>query len=246
MAVPDDRALLEEQVAYYRARAAEYDATSTPEGDPWAACAERTREALRAFGARGRVIEIAAGTGQWTSILAETADELVVTDTSPEMLALNAERVGDPSLTYRVADAFALPATRDFDVVFFGFFLSHVPRSRFAAFWRVVDGLLRPDGRAFFVDEGDHGAWEEDWVDRAAGIVRRPLTDGTVHRAVKVLWRPLELEAALTDLGWQASVNAPGPFYWGTAARRAGDGMASSGSEGAPESTRLADGRPAQ
>lgn len=219
MAVPDDRALLDEQVAYYRARAAEYDATSTPEGDPYAASAERTREALRAFGARGRVIEIAAGTGQWTRILAETADDLVVTDTSPEMLALNAEKVGDPSITYRVADALALPATRDFDVVFFGFFLSHVPRGRFAAFWGVVDGLLRPGGHAFFVDEGDHGAWEEDWVDRAVGIVRRALGDGTVHRAVKVLWRPAVLERALVGLGWTATVTDESPFYWGTASR---------------------------
>lgn len=220
MGVPDDRALLDEQVAYYRARAAEYDATSTPEGDPHAASAERTRDALRAFGARGRVIEIAAGTGQWTSILAETADELVVTDTSPEMLALNADRVGDPSLTYRVADALELPATSDFDVVFFGFFLSHVPRSRLAAFWGVVDGLLRPGGHAFFVDEGDHGAWEEEWVDREAGIVLRPLRDGTVHRAVKVLWQPAALARALADLGWTATVTDDRPFYWGTATRR--------------------------
>ena len=216
----DDRALLDDQIAYYRARAGEYDATTTPPGDPYAAAGERTRAALRAFGARGRVIEIAAGTGQWTAILAETADDLVVTDTSPEMLALNAQKVGNRSLTYRVADAFELPATHDFDVVFFGYFLSHVPRSRLGAFWAVVDGLLRPGGRAFFVDEGDHSAWDEDWVDREAGVVRRPLRDGTLHRAVKVLWRPRDLERALAELGWAASVTDDSPFYWGTATRR--------------------------
>ena len=220
MPVDADRNLLDEQIAYYRARAAEYDATSTPEGDPFAAHGDATRAALRAFEPRGRVLELAAGTGQWTGILAEYADQLTVTDASPEMLELNRARVGDPGVAYRVADAFALEFTHDHDVVFLGFFLSHVPLSRFSAFWGVVEGLLAPAGRVFFVDEGEHGLWEEDWIDRERGIVRRPLSDGSVHRAVKVLWRPGDLRGRLAELGWVASVTAEGPFYWGTATRQ--------------------------
>jgi Methyltransferase domain len=219
MAAADDRALLDEQIAYYRARAVEYDRTSTPPDDPFAADTDRIRDALRVFDPRGRVIELAAGTGQWTGILADHADELVVTDASPEMLELNRAKVGERDIRYRVADAFAIPATHDFDVVFFGFFLSHVPAAKFDTFWTVVDGLLAPGGRVFFVDEADHGLWEEDWVDRDAGIVRRPLDDGTVHRAVKVLWRADGLRQRLADLGWTASVHEERPFYWGIARR---------------------------
>lgn len=214
-----DRELIDEQIAYYRARAAEYDATSTPEDDPFADASDRIRAALREFEPRGRVLELAAGTGQWTRILAEYADILVVTDSSPEMLELNRAKVGERGIDYRVADAFALDASHDYDVVFFGFFLSHVPGTRFEAFWDVVDGLLAPGGRAFFVDEAAHGLWDEDWIDRDAGIVRRPLTDGRVHRAVKVLWTPADLEQRLGELGWDASVTAEGPFYWGRATR---------------------------
>lgn len=214
-----DRQLIDEQIAYYRARASEYDMTSTPEGDPFAEHSDRVRTALRAFEPRGRVLELAAGTGQWTGILADYADHLVVTDASPEMLELNRAKVGERSIDYRVADAFAMEATHDHDVVFFGFFLSHVPASRFEPFWGVVRGLLAPRGRAFFVDEGAHGLWDEDWVDQEAGIVRRPLADGRVHRAVKVLWTPAELERRLLGLGWDASVTAEGPFYRGTAHR---------------------------
>lgn len=213
------RDLLEDQVAYYRARAAEYDATTMPDGDPFATHADAVRAALRRFEPRGRVVEIAAGTGQWTSILAEFADELIVTDTSPEMLALNRARVGEAALTYRVTDAFTLEPTHDFDVIVFGFFMSHVPPSRFEAFWRVVEGLVAPGGRVFFVDEGDHALWEEDWIDRSAGVIRRTLTDGTTHRAVKVLWQVDELGQALRALGWDASVTREGPFYWGHATR---------------------------
>ena len=214
-----DRELLDEQIAYYRARAAEYDATSTPPDDPFAADTDRIRDALRAFAPRGRVLEVAAGTGQWTGLLADFAGELVVTDASPEMLGLNRAKVGERGAAYRVADAFVLAATHAHDVVFFGFFLSHVPPSRFDAFWGVVEGLLAPDGRVFFVDESDHGIWEEDWIDADAGIVRRPLTDGSVHRAVKVLWRPAQLRDRLAALGWRMEVESVGPFLWGSGSR---------------------------
>lgn len=220
MAASDDRALIDEQIAYYRARAGEYDRTSpNPDDDPFAADANRVRDALRAFRPRGRVLELAAGTGQWTGLLAEHADELLATDASPEMLDLNAAKVGDPSVTYRVADAFSLEATHDHDVVFLGFFLSHVPLGQFGGFWGVVEGLLAPGGRVFFVDEATHGLWDEDWIDRSGGIVRRTLSGGASHRAVKVLWRPDELVRRLTVLGWSAAVHPAGPFYWGTAHR---------------------------
>ncbi len=215
-----DRDLLDEQIAYYRARAAEYDATSTPEGDPYAAHGAATHAALREFGPRGRVLELAAGTGQWSRRLAEVADELVVSDSSPEMLQLARARVGDlPHVVYEQRDAFDLEPTHDFDVVMFGYFLSHVPPDRFEAFWSALDGVLRSDGRVFFVDEGRHFLWREDWIDEPAGIVRRQLGDGTVHRAVKVLWATSELESRLRSLGWTASVDAAGPFYWGSASR---------------------------
>ena len=214
-----ERDLLDEQIRYYRARAEEYDATSTVADNPFAAYSERIREALREFAPRDRVLEIAAGTGQWTGLLADLADELVATDASPEMLALNAAKVGDPSIEYRLADAFALEPTHSFEVAFFAFFLSHVPPGRFDAFWAVLEGVLAPGGRVFFVDEAAHGLWDEQWVDREAGVVIRTLSDGTTHRAVKVLWRPDELAARIGALGWHASVTSEGPFYWGSARR---------------------------
>ena len=215
------RDLLDEQIAYYRDRAAEYDATSVPDGDPHAVHAEAIRTALRATVAGGRVLEIAAGTGQWTGLLADIADDLLVTDASPEMLDLNRGRVGERvNVRYEVADGFAMRASHAFDIVFFGFFLSHVPPSRFEAFWAVLDGLVAAGGHIVFVDEAAPGISNEEWIDRPAGLVRRRLQDGTVHRAVKVLWRPEDLEARLDGLGWTASVRSEGPFYRGSARTR--------------------------
>ena len=216
----DDRRLIDEQIAYYRGRATEYDATSMPDGDPFAAHAEAIRAALAASVQGGRVLEIAAGTGQWTGLLAERATELVVTDSSPEMLDLNRSKVGQRgNVRCEVVDAFAVPASHGFDTVFFGFFLSHVPLNRFEAFWAVLDGALAPGGNVLFADEAAPGISDEEWIDRAAGLVHRRLQDGRTYRAVKVLWEPADLEGRLAELGWDASVHAEGLFYWGLATR---------------------------
>ena len=56
-----------------------------------------------------------------------------VIDSSPETLDLNRDRVGRPDVDYLVADLFTWQPQRTYDVVFFSFRLSHVPRSRFSA-----------------------------------------------------------------------------------------------------------------
>lgn len=217
----DDRRLLDEQIAYYRARASEYDATSTPDGDPFASIFEPIRMALNELTPSGRVLELAAGTGQWTATLARHAAELTVTDASPEMLAINAGKLDDPGITYRVLDAFALEPDPTWDVVFFGFFLSHVPRTRFESFWDGVRGLLAPGGSVLFVDEAAAPGRAEEWADGERDVVWRTLTDGTRHRAVKVLWRPSDLQRRLGELGWDASIAAAEPFFFrGTAMPR--------------------------
>ena len=214
-----DHDLLDEQISYYRARASEYDTTTTPTGDPFAPHGDATRTALRAFEPAGEVLELAAGTGQWTPILAEYATSLTAVDASQEMLDINRAKLADAAVQYLVADLFAWEPPRAYDVVFFGFFLSHVPLSHFETFWSLVARSLRADGRVFFVDEADHGIWNEERIDRDRSIVQRTLTDGSQHRAVKVLWRPADLRGRLAELGWDASVHTEGPFYWGTATR---------------------------
>jgi ubiquinone/menaquinone biosynthesis C-methylase UbiE len=207
--------LIQDQIEYYRRRAPEYDSTSSPVGDPFDADAERIRAHLRAFRPGGRVLELACGTGQWTAVLAEYAAELTAVDAAPEMLRLNAAKVGDPRVRYVNADLFAYEPDGRYNTIFFGFWLSHVPPGRFAAFWELVRGFLAPKGRVFFVDEAAHGLWDEDWVDRDAGVVRRRLLDGSVHRIVKALWTPSELQDRLVSLGWEVMVEGAGPFYWG-------------------------------
>lgn len=221
MSQGDDRQLLDEQIAYYRRRAPEYDATSVPDDDPFAADADAIRDELRRLDPLGRVLELAAGTGQWTGLLAALASEVTAVDASPEMLRLNARKVRDARVRYVVADIFDLAPQPVHDLVFFAFWLSHVPIARFDAFWDRVAGWLAPEGRVFFVDERRHELWQERHEE--PGIVRRRLSDGSEHRLVKLLWSAAELEVELRGRGWDVAVREVGPFYWGTGRLRVTD-----------------------
>jgi len=207
--------LLAEQVAYYRARAPEYLAgTLHPAG------AGELAAALDGFAPGGDVLELACGPGPWTPRLLRCAASVTAVDASPEMLALARERVGDDDrVRFVCADLFAWRPQARYDVVFFGFWLSHVPLERFAAFWSLVADCLTPDGRVFFVDDA-YRTPEELINGDASPIIRRRLNDGTAYRAVKVPHTPTGLQRRLVELGWNIQVRATdGPFFWGAGTR---------------------------
>jgi demethylmenaquinone methyltransferase/2-methoxy-6-polyprenyl-1,4-benzoquinol methylase len=210
-------ALLDEQQAYYRARAQEYDDTTSMPPATEAALAD----ALDAFAPAGNVLELAPGTGVWTARLAEHADSLTVVDGAPEMLAINARRVPAAHVRRVQADLFGWSPTETHDVVFFAAWLSHVPPQRFEDLWRQVDGALAPGGRVFVIDElPAMAAHEEMLAGEAAPAARRVLEGGDRYRAVKVFWDPDELTARLADLGWEIAVHpVDWRFYYATAHR---------------------------
>ncbi|HKV69531.1 MAG TPA: class I SAM-dependent methyltransferase, partial [Gaiellales bacterium] len=106
--------LLSEQCRYYRARAPEYDDwwfrrdryVLDPAAEAaWFADAAALDAELQLFDPAGDVLELAAGTGIWTSRLAQHADRLTAVDASPEVLERNRDRSG-ASVDHVVADIF--------------------------------------------------------------------------------------------------------------------------------------------
>ncbi|MGW3283466.1 class I SAM-dependent methyltransferase [Streptomyces sp. NPDC001002] len=210
----DDEALVAEQIAYYRARAPEYDRVY----------AERTdlRELLTTVDdlpITGDVLELACGTVQWTRVLAARARTLTAVDASPEVLEIARERAGFPNVRFARADVFGWRPSRRFDTVFFAFFLSHVPLSRLSAFWETVAAALAPGGRAVFIDEGPAEATR----DEVAAKVRR-LDDGREFRIEKIFHAPDTLTTQLTALGWSVEVRSRGGFIVGVAQVSVGGG----------------------
>jgi demethylmenaquinone methyltransferase/2-methoxy-6-polyprenyl-1,4-benzoquinol methylase len=190
--------LLREQAAYYRARAGEYDLEYENEE-------LRSLESLtEGLPLAGDVLELACGTGQWSRLLAERGLRVTAVDGSAEMIAKARERVAGLDVEFLEADIFDWRPPRRFDTVFFGFWLSHVPPQRFAGFWRMVGGALRPGGSACFIDSGPGDMANEQVLTPLT--VRRQMADGTTHRVVKLFHDPAGLTEALAGLGWSARV----------------------------------------
>ena len=217
----DDK-LLEGQLAYYRARAGEYDEWFLREGRydrgpesnrRWFFELEQVRRELARFGPTGKVLELACGTGLWTVELARHAARITAVDASPEVLEINRARLQESRteipVRYVKADLFDWIPEEVYDEVFFGFWLSHVPPGRFDAFWELVRSALRPGGRAYFVDSLAPEAPEEKrrlgWTPGDPTMLRR-LNDGREFRIVKVFYDPVDLQARLTGMGWRFSV----------------------------------------
>ena len=119
--------LLAEQRAYYSALAPEYLDQDLDLPGALPAAAELTR-ALDSFGPAGSVLELACGPGVWTGQLLRHATDVTAVDASPEMLAIAAGRVPDgAAVRFVEADLFTWEPDRQYDVVFMGFWLSHVP-----------------------------------------------------------------------------------------------------------------------
>ncbi len=211
-----DDELLAEQIDYYRAVADEYldGGLDEPGGD-------ELEQAIDDFAPAGDVLELACGPGTWTPQLLRHASSVTAVDASPEMLALAMQRVG-PDLSrvqFLRDDLFSWQPRRRYDVVFMGFWISHVPATRIADFWARVELSLVPGGRVLFVDDA-YRTSEELIEGEASTTIRRRLRDGTAHRAVKVPHTVEGLEQQLTALGWDIRVHATrGPFYWGAGGR---------------------------
>ncbi len=217
--------LVAEQKRYYAERAPEYDDWWYRRGryelEPdalarWRDDAAEAEAAVEALAPLGAVLELAAGTGIWTRKLIRLADRVVAVDANAETLALN---TSDAELVE--ADVFELCLGERFELVFFSFWLSHVPEDRFDEFWKLVRTALVPDGRVFLVDSGagdsahtgtDQEGWEET----------RSLADGRTFRIVKRRWWPEELVDRVRSSGFELDLHetANGHFLYGAGAPR--------------------------
>jgi demethylmenaquinone methyltransferase/2-methoxy-6-polyprenyl-1,4-benzoquinol methylase len=209
-----------EQKRYYAERAPEYDDWWYRRGryelEPealarWQADVAEASAALEAFAPGGSTLELAAGTGIWTRKLVRLADRVVAVDANPETLALNT-----PEAELVQADVFEWRPAERFHLVFFSFWLSHVPEARFEEFWALVRAALVQDGRVFLVDSGA-GDTAHTGTDQSGGEETRSLADGRTFRIVKRRWAPGELAARVRPLGFQLDLRdtANGHFLYG-------------------------------
>ena len=210
---------------YYAARTAEYDDwyrrrnrySRGPARDlVWHVELDQATAWLDRVAFRGEIVELAAGTGWWSPLLAQKG-ELSLYDVNPAPLELARERLVAHQLRahLHVRDAWLEP-DRQVDGVFCGFWLSHVPEWRLDEFLALVGRWLRPGGVFAFIDsrpDPESGAVDHDQLDDSGVAIRR-LADGREFRVIKVHRSADALEAALTRAGLlDARVESTSRFF---------------------------------
>jgi SAM-dependent methyltransferase len=212
-------------VPYYEARAGEYDdwylrrgryAHGPVQDLAWQMELDTATTWIDALPLGGEIVELAAGTGWWSALLA-TKGELHAYDAASAPL----DRARDRLVAHRlrahlhVRDAWAAP-DRAVDALFTGFWLSHVPRPRLAEFLVIARTWLRPGGIYAAIDSQPDAA--SGTVDRlpapAPDLARRRLADGREFTIPKVHYRAEELTAALQSAGFgDVEVRSSGRFF---------------------------------
>jgi demethylmenaquinone methyltransferase/2-methoxy-6-polyprenyl-1,4-benzoquinol methylase len=210
--------------AYYEARAGEYDdwylrrgryAHGAIDDAVWHAEVDAAGQWLDAVPFQGELVELAAGTGWWSPLLASKG-ELSLYDTSPSALDRARDRLVAHGLRahLHVRDVWAEP-DRQVDGVFAGFWLSHVERERLAEFLALVRRWLKPGGRFALIDSlPDPASSALDHPAPADDRSVRRLADGREFTVVKVYRTPADLEAALAAAGFTAiETRTTGRFF---------------------------------
>jgi demethylmenaquinone methyltransferase/2-methoxy-6-polyprenyl-1,4-benzoquinol methylase len=221
---------IDEQIDYYRARAGEYDEWFHRHGryDRGATHKEQWQHELATLQAAlanappyRRALELACGTGLWTERLAAHADAVTAVDAAQEMLEINRARVDRSSIAqatveYVETDIFQWQPPHRYDLVFFSFWLSHVPATRFDQFWELVDKALASDGTVFFVDSAytpNSTALDHKLGTRSDDTEPRRLNDGREFNIVKIFYEPEALQERMETLGWRGTVQNSGEFF---------------------------------
>jgi SAM-dependent methyltransferase len=216
--------LSDEMLAYYEARAGEYDdwylrrgryARGPIHDAAWDAELDGAGTWLDALPISGEIVDLAAGTGWWSPLLASKG-ELSLYDAAEAPLERARERLVAHRLRahLHVRDAWAEP-DRQVDAVFCGFWLSHVPRPRTGDFLALAKRWLKPGGILAFIDSlPDPQSGAADNPEPGDDVAVRRLDDGREFTIVKVYREPPELEDALRSAGFSGvRVTTTGRFF---------------------------------
>lgn len=191
-------------IAYYAARAAEYDDVySKPERQE---DIRLLRSILRELLRGHSILEVACGTGFWTAGIAETARHIHATDINDSVLQIASERLQRcRNVSIDRDDAFTLARyTGVFTAAFGGFWWSHVRRGdQLSRFLDILHAKLQPGALVVFADnryaEGSLPVIREDGEGNT--YQRRRLRDGTEHEVLKNFPAEAELSNVLQARG---------------------------------------------
>lgn len=99
------------------------------------------------------VLEVACGTGYWTEVISETAQSVLASDQSAEVLEVaKSKNLSADRVKFIQGDAYRLQIEANANAGFAGFWWSHVPKGRLREFLDGFHAHLNKSARVVFID----------------------------------------------------------------------------------------------
>lgn len=217
--------ILQEQIAYYRARANEYDQWFYRLGrydrgeelnQRWFKEVDIIKQDLQQIVQAEEILELACGTGIWTQELLKIGQKITAIDASEEVIEINRSKLNSQKVEYHQIDLFAWEPHTEYDLVFFSFWLSHVPPELLKPFLLKVYKSVRVGGQVFIVDsrfEPTSTANNHILNDDSSIYKSRKLNDGQEFKIVKVFYQQDELQKHLIQVGFKTDVKVTDHYF---------------------------------
>lgn len=217
--------IIQEQIAYYRARANEYDEWFYRLGrydrgeefnQRWFDEVAVVKCALHQLQAAENILELACGTGIWTEELVKIGKKITAFDASEEVIEINRKKLHSANVKYQQVDLFTWEPDIEYDLVFFAFWLSHVPPTLLDLFLTKVCNSVRVGGQVFLVDsrfEPTSTAKNHFFEDDKKIYQTRKLNNGEEFQIVKIFYQPDELYKKLLKVGFKADVKVTNNYF---------------------------------
>jgi SAM-dependent methyltransferase len=207
---------MDELAAYYARRAAEYERIyAKPERQADLAV---LKARIGKLFAGKRVLELACGTGYWTQVIAAGAAQVTAIDVNEEVLRIaRTKNYAEKNVSILPGDCYAPPDFRRVhDVLFAGFWWSHVPLESMDRFLEKAVRSIAPGALIAFLDNRYVEGSSTPVSRRDAqgnSYQTRKLDDGSTHEVLKNFPEESALIQRASRHGWGAHVDLL-PHFW--------------------------------
>lgn len=203
---------------YYRARAPEYEQIYYRDNPERRGELAAEAISLQRLVAGKTVLEFVCGTGYWTRVMSQRAQQITAVDLAPEMIAEAKEKSYGCPVTFDQADMFEFSVEADsFDIVALGFWLSHQPKQEFGRLFETLCAPLKKSGLIWMIDNNppaESDGNDSPQVDRFGNnYKKRYLSSGKEFLIIKNYFNPADLKACL-DPGFEIKSLKHNKYYW--------------------------------
>ncbi len=174
------------------------------------------KSTLSQIGTVEHILELACGTGIWTQELLKIGKKITALDASQEVIEINQRKLGAANVDYLQVNLFSWEPEAEYDLVFFSFWLSHVPPTLLDSFLKKVYSSVRIGGQVFIIDsrfEPTSTAKNHVLKNDSNIQITRKLNDGQEFTILKIFYQPEQLLEKLTQVGFNADVNVTNNYF---------------------------------